>query len=217
LHSSTKHQDFVLEMRSVLVYSSSTAYSMKQPRIFPILLAAGKPSHPNVQNATNNLSGRTPLQIAVENCADLERPIVVLGFESEQLRPKVPANARIVINRKWRAGQLSSLLAGLRKVPSDSAFLLYPTDLVFLTRPVIRKLAAAFLRRTKYQKIVMPQYRERDGHPVIFAPEIREELAHAHTARDVVYRDSRRIKRVRLSISAIWKDLGAPPTARGRK
>jgi CTP:molybdopterin cytidylyltransferase MocA len=189
---------------------------MKPPRIFPILLAAGKPSRPNVQNAPNNLSGRTPLQIAVENCADLERPIVVLGFESEQLRPTVPANARIVINRNWRAGQLSSLLAGLRKVPPDSPFLLYPTDLVFLTRPVIRRLTAAFRRCTKHQKIVMPVYRARDGHPVIFAAEVRRELAHAHTARDVVYRDPRRIKRVRVSTSAIWKDLGAPPTVGGR-
>ena len=189
---------------------------MKQPRIFPILLAAGKPSRPGVQNAPINLSGRTRLQIAVENCADLERPIVVLGFESEQLRPTVPANARIVINRKWRAGQLSSLLAGLRKVPPDSAFLLYPTDLVFLTHPVIRKLAAAFLRRAKHQKIIMPVYRARDGHPVIFAPEMQGELAHAQTARDVVYRDPRRIKRVRVSTSAIWKDLGAPPTVGGR-
>lgn len=183
---------------------------MKQTRIFPVLLAAGKPSHPNVHNAPVNLSGRTPLQIAVENCADLERPIAVLGFESEQLRATVPASARIVINRNWLAGQLSSLLAGLRKVPPDSAFLLYPTDLVFLTRPVIRKLAAAFLRRTKHQKIVMPVYHGRDGHPVIFAAELRGELAHSQTARDVVYRDPRRIKRVRVSTSAIWRDLGEP-------
>lgn len=189
---------------------------MKPPRIFPILLAAGKPSRPNIQNALINLSGRTPLQIAVENCADLERPIVVLGFESKQLLPTVPASARIVVNRNWRAGQLSSLLAGLRKVPPDSAFVLYPTDLVFLTRPVIHKLAAAFLRRTKHQKIVMPQYRARDGHPVVFAAEVRRELAHSQTARDVVYRDPRRIKRVRLSTSAIWRDLGAPPPAGGR-
>lgn len=189
---------------------------MKQPRIFPILLAAGKPSRPNVQNALINLSGRTPLQIAVENCADLERPIVVLGFESQQLRPTVSANARIVINRNWRAGQLSSLLAGLRKVPPDSAFLLYPTDLVFLTRPVIRKLAGAFLRRTKHQKIVMPVYRGRDGHPVVFATEVRRELAHSQTARDVVYRDPRRIKRVRVSTSAIWRGLGTPLTVSGK-
>jgi molybdenum cofactor cytidylyltransferase len=189
---------------------------MKPPRIFPILLAAGRPSRPNVQNALINLSGRTPLQIAVENCADLERPIVVLGFASEQLRPTVPANARIVINHNWRAGQLSSLLAGLRKVPPDSAFLLYPTDLMFLTRPAIRRLAAAFLRRTKHQKIVMPVYRGRDGHPVVFAVELRGELAHSQTARDVVYRDPRRIKRVRVSTSAIWRDLGAPPAVGGR-
>ena len=189
---------------------------MKPPRIFPILLAAGKPSRSNVQNAPINFTGKTPLQMAVENCADLERPIVVLGFESEQLRLTIPANARIVINHNWRAGQLSSLLAGLRKIPPDSAFLLYPTDLVFLRRPVIRKLAAAFLRRTKHQKIVMPVYRGRDGHPVVFAAELRGELARSQTARDVVYRDPHRIKRVRVSTSAIWKDLGAPPAVDDR-
>lgn len=141
---------------------------------------------------------------------------MVLGFKSVQLRPTVPANARIVINRNWRVGQLSSLLSGLRKVPPDSAFLLYPTDLVFLTRPMIHKLAAAFLRRTKHQKIVMPVYRARDGHPVIFAAELRGELAHSQTARDVVYRDPRRIKRVRVLTPAIWRDLGASPTVGGR-
>ncbi|HEV2615659.1 MAG TPA: NTP transferase domain-containing protein [Candidatus Acidoferrales bacterium] len=181
---------------------------MKHPRIFPILLAAGKPSRPHEQNASINLAGRTALQMAVENCTHLERPIVILGFHSEPLRATVPANAHIVVNHRWRAGQLSSLLVGLRKVPLDSAFLLYPTDLVFLTRPVIRTLVAGFRRRTKTQKIVMPVYRGRDGHPVIFAAELRAELTHAQTARDVVYADPRRIKRVLVSTSAIWKDLG---------
>ncbi|MGH7838480.1 MAG: NTP transferase domain-containing protein, partial [Candidatus Binataceae bacterium] len=99
---------------------------MKQPRIFPILLAAGKPPHPKLENASTEFAGRTTLQIAVENCVGLERPIVVLGFESEQLRPTVPRTARIIINRNWPAGQLSSFLVGLRKVPPNSALLLYP-------------------------------------------------------------------------------------------
>ncbi|MGH9865599.1 MAG: NTP transferase domain-containing protein, partial [Candidatus Acidiferrales bacterium] len=103
---------------------------MKQMRIFPVLLAAGKTPRPKLQNASTEFAGRIALQIAVENCADLERPIVVLGFESKQLRPTIPRTARIVINRNWPAGQLSSLLVGLRKVPPNSAFLLYPTDLV---------------------------------------------------------------------------------------
>ncbi|MGH9709468.1 MAG: nucleotidyltransferase family protein [Candidatus Acidiferrales bacterium] len=186
---------------------------MKQPRIFPILLAAGKTPCLKPQNVSTEFAGRTALQIAVENCADLERPIVVLGFESEQLRPTVPRTARIIINRNWPAGQLSSLLVGLRKVPPNSAFLLYPTDLVFLTRPLIRALAAAFRRRAKHQKIVMPVCRGRDGHPVVFAAEVRAELLYAQTARDVVYLDPRRIKRVRVSTSAIWKDFGAPSGA----
>ena len=187
---------------------------MKQSGIFPILLAAGRPLRAKARNAMAHRGGRTALQIAIENCAGLERPIVVLGFQSQQLLPSVPKSARVVINRNWRAGQIVSLRAGLRKIPADASFLLYPVDLVFLKASVIHRLAVAFRRRTARHQIVMPVYRRRDGHPVIFAAELRQELRRAKTARDVVYRDDARIKRVPVSTSAIWKDFGNSSTAK---
>ena len=180
---------------------------MDETKIFPVLLAAGKSPHLPFPKALADFAGRTPVEIAMKNCSGLERPIVVLGYQADRLRRAMPHQARITVNRKWRAGQLSSLLAGLRNVPRDAAFLIYPVDLVFLTPGIIRRLAAAFHKRTARQAIVMPVCAGRDGHPVILAPQLRSELQNAKTARDVVNRDPSRIKRVPVKTSAIWKDF----------
>ncbi|HVB07776.1 MAG TPA: nucleotidyltransferase family protein [Candidatus Acidoferrales bacterium] len=183
---------------------------MNKSKIFPILLAAGKPPRLPFPKALAEFAGSTAIEIAVKNCQGLERPIVVLGYRAGRLRRAIRCPARFTVNRKWRTGQLSSLLAGLRKVPRDGALLIYPVDLVFLTPGTIRGLVAAFRRRTARQAIVMPVCRRRDGHPVILAPELRRELRSAKTAREVVNRDARRIKRVRVQTFAIWKDFDTP-------
>lgn len=180
---------------------------MNESKIFPILLAAGKSPHLPFRKALADFAGCTAVEIAVKNCHGLERPIVVLGYQADRVRSVVTRRARVTVNRKWRTGQLSSLLAGLRKVPHDGAFLIYPVDLVFLTPQMIRRLAAAFHRRTARQAIAMPVCAGRDGHPVILAPELRAELRSAKTAREVVNRDPSRIKRVRMKTFAIWKDF----------
>ena len=180
---------------------------MNESKIFPILLAAGKSPHLPFPKALADFAGSTAIEIAARNCRGLERPIVVLGYQADRLRRALPHQARVTVNRKWRAGQLSSLLAGLRKVPQDGAFLIYPVDLVFLTPKIIRRLAAAFHKRIARQSIVMPVCGGRDGHPVILAPELRPELRSAKTAREVVNRDPGRIKRVRMKTFAIWKDF----------
>jgi len=183
---------------------------MNESKIFPILLAAGKSPQLPSPKTLAEFAGGTAIEIAVKNCHGLERPIVVLGYQSDRIRSVVTRQACFTVNRKWRTGQLSSLLAGLRKVPKDGAFLIYPVDLVFLTPGIIRRLVAAFRRRTARKSIVMPVCRARDGHPVILAPELRRELRSAKTARDVVNRDPGRIKRVPVRTSAIWKDFDTP-------
>ncbi len=52
------------------------------------------------------------MQIAVENCLVLGRPLAVLGSQAKRILPKVPKNSQVVINRRWREGQLSSLIYG---------------------------------------------------------------------------------------------------------
>jgi FO synthase len=183
--------------------------------IVPIILAAG-PSDLGVPKALARFGRRTALEIAVENCAALEAPVVVLGSDAERVRAFVPPGTRVVVNANWRAGQMSSLQTALAEIAPGADFMLYPVDYPLLTRTVIEKLAAAFRARSSGQAIALPQCKNRSGHPVIFASELRAEFEQAQTARDIVYRDAARVRLVPVATQAIWRDLDSPAAYRAR-
>lgn len=175
--------------------------------IFPILLAAGKSPRLGFPQALAQFDRRSALAIAVENCSGLPRPIVVLGYQAARIRRAMPPGVCVVVNRHWRSGQLASLLAGLRRVPPGAAFMLHPVDYPLLTPRVIRRLVVAFRDKLKRHAIVVPTFRGRQGHPVIFSPEMRDELANAQTAKEVVGGEKRRVKLVSVGTPAIWQDF----------
>jgi molybdenum cofactor cytidylyltransferase len=183
-------------------------------RIVPIILAAGASRRLGFPKPLARFGDKTALEIAVENCAGLCGPIVVLGWHASRVRRAVPGNARIVVNRGWRSGQLGSFLAGLRRVSRRDAFMLYPVDYPLLTRGVVGRLVRAF--RSTRKQLAVPSHRRRGGHPVIFAPGLREELRAARTARDVVYRDPARIRFVPVRTDAIWRDIDTRAAYRNR-
>jgi CTP:molybdopterin cytidylyltransferase MocA len=183
---------------------------LRKERIVPIILAAGRAEKLGFPQALAKFGRKTAIQIAVENCAGLGRPIVVLGDAPERVRRAAPRQARIVVNRRWRTGQISSLVAGLRLVPRGSAVLIYPVDHPRIGRRLIDRLARAYGARRTEEQIVMPRRGKRAGHPVIFAPELRRELEKAKTAREVSYRDTSRIRFVAVKTKAIWEDFDSP-------
>ena len=183
--------------------------------IVPIVLAAGA-SNLGFPKALARFGGRTALEIAVENCAALEAPVVVLGSDAERVREFVPPGSRVVVNANWRAGQMSSLQAALAEIAPGADFMLYPVDYPLLTRPVIEQLAAAFRARLTGQAIAIPKCKNRGGHPVIFASELRAEFEQSQTAREIVYRDAARVRVVPVATDAIWRDLDSPAAYRAR-
>ena len=190
------------------------AGARKKELIYPIILAAGKAPRLRLPQALAIFGGRTTLELAVENCTGLAAPIVVLGHNAARVRRKVPRDARVMVHRGWRAGQLSSLRAGLRSVPPDAAFLLYPVDYPLLTARVIRRLVAGYRRAGAGQAIVMPVFRGRRGHPVIFSAVVRAELLKARTAREVVDKEPGRVKCIAVDTPAISMDFDSPASYR---
>jgi CTP:molybdopterin cytidylyltransferase MocA len=186
--------------------------AMNNSDVVPVILAAGPGAREVVVPAserTKKAAGRprrNAFEIAVANCRGMARPVVVLGSEALELQHYCPSRALVVVNRGWRRGQLSSLLAGLRQVRRTAHFMLYPVDLVGLRPGDIRRLLVAFERRKAGQEIFMPQFQGRPGHPVIFSAATRAELGRAKTARDVVYADPRRLVLVPLRTNAVWKE-----------
>jgi CTP:molybdopterin cytidylyltransferase MocA len=183
-------------------------------KIVPIILAAGRSKRLPVPKALAEFGGRTALAIAVENCVGLETPIVVLGCHARRVRRAVPEEARAILNRHWRKGQLSSLQSALRRVPAKSAFLIYPVDQPLLRKETVRKLVRAFRARKSSQQIVMPRYKRTDGHPVIISSAMRKEFFQAKTAREVVYRRLERIRIVRVDTASVYEDFNSPESYR---
>lgn len=186
-------------------------------RIFPIILAADPPKVPGFSRPLARFGDRTALQIAIENCCGLEAPVVVLGARVNSSMTDALDGCEVVIHRSNGSGQLTSLLAALRRVPRGAPFMLYPVDYPLLRPAVIRRLVDGFETRLAHHTIVAPRFRGRSGHPVIFAPGMRQELARAQTAREVVYRDPQRVKFVGVRTAAIWQDFDTGASYRRRR
>jgi CTP:molybdopterin cytidylyltransferase MocA len=189
--------------------------------IAAIILAAGPRRTLPFPKALAPFGNSTALERALKTCANapgFAPVVVVLGSDAEEILANwKPARGIIVVqNPDWREGQLSSLLAGLRRVPRRAAFLIYPVDYPLLFPGLLARLRWAYAHRYAGQQLVVPSMGNRDGHPVLVAPEMRWELARARTAREVVHRPDKqgRVLRVRVREGSIFRDFDSPGTYR---
>jgi CTP:molybdopterin cytidylyltransferase MocA len=182
----------------------------KLEKIIPIILAAGSSHALPFPKALAPFGRKNALQIAVENCSFLGRSLVVLGSDAERILPGVPRSAQVVLNRRWRDGQLSSLQAALRKISGAAAFLIYPVDHALIKRRTVEQLVRAFRTRAPSHEIVMPRHKGTYGHPVIVSVAVRSEFFEACTAREVIYRVPERIRVLKVRTSSIFEDFHTP-------
>jgi CTP:molybdopterin cytidylyltransferase MocA len=190
-----------------LVVYPSAALSTKHEEIVPIVLAAGSSKHLDFPKPLARFGDKTALQLAVENCREVGRPIVMLGCDSRRIRRTVPDGVRVICNFHWREGQQSSLRRALDHIPENSAFMIYPVDHPLLRKATVMGLVRAFYRRRKGEKIVMPRHQGRLGHPIIVAAALRSEFFSAETARDIVYRDPERNLVIPVRTNAVYQDF----------
>jgi molybdenum cofactor cytidylyltransferase len=101
---------------------------------------------------------------------------VVLGADAQTIAEGVELPVEeVVINKNWEAGQLSSIQSGLRSLPAGTdGMLLCLIDHPLISRELVGELMERFYLSGK--AIVLPIYKGRRGHPVIFAARLYEEL-----------------------------------------
>ncbi len=116
---------------------------------------------------------------------------VVLGAGADEIRTIAKLDPSIItLNPDWEQGQLSSLCAGLRSLAGieTDGVVLCPVDHPLVTANLVNDLVAAFYESGK--AIVLPTYKGRRGHPVVFASALYGELLDAPVdkgARSVVW------------------------------
>jgi len=143
-----------------------------------IILAAGKSQRMGSPKALLPCPEGTFIEriIAMLKRSRADRITTVLGHEAGRIQAGADLSAiRVVINEQYELGQLSSLQAALRSVPDDTdAILMCLVDQPFVKTETVDSLIAAF-RRTS-APIVLPTYKGKRGHPVLFARPLFEEL-----------------------------------------
>lgn len=101
--------------------------------------------------------------------------IVVLGYQAEQYEPYMQAfEIKTVLNPDYDRGKCSSILMGLPVLsPYTDAILIAAVDQPVRGETVNRMIR--FMEQSD-KGIVIPVYRGKRGHPVLFSATLREEL-----------------------------------------
>jgi len=143
-----------------------------------ILLAAGESRRMGKLKQLLPLGNTTVLGRAIDNltASKIEDIIVVLGYGAEDVEKRIDDRpVRIAINPDYRRGMSSSIKVGVEALHEDAeAVMLALADQPFIDSSTIDHFINESQKGGK--GIIIPTYRGRRGHPVIFSIKYRNEL-----------------------------------------
>ena len=179
--------------------------------ISAIVLAAGKSERMGRPKALLPLRGKTFLENILEAIShtSIEDTIVVVGHHREEIEKSV-ALPSVVFNPDYEQGMITSFQTGIRKLSWDTS-----GAVLFLVDHPLVEIATieAMIMNLAPNRIVLPTFEGRRGHPVLFASEVVEEilaLPSSQGADIVVRKDPARIFEVPVSTSGILVDIDTP-------
>lgn len=193
-----------------------TCFSKK---IAGIVLAAGSGSRMGKTKqllpfGDTTLLGRVIFQALA---SQLESVTVVLGHDAEKIRRHIAgqfdlSRINIIVNKNFRYGQSTSLIAGITHLPSgiDGAMFLLG-DLPLITPEIINHLIAAF--QNSGALIAIPFYEKKRGNPVIISRVLFPQLntLTADTGARVLFEKHKPdILKVPVNDAAIVTDIDTP-------
>lgn len=129
------------------------------------------------------IDGQTFIEriVAALKQGGLERIVVVLGFNTEEMRRQIEQlPVEIVVNPDYKQGQLSSLQTAIRYLESDTncdGMLVHLVDHPYIDPQLVGVMVRQFSESKKL--IVVPRHQGKRGHPVIFARALFAELLSA--------------------------------------
>lgn len=192
------------------------------PRPLPLavaILAAGESRRMGAPKALLPYRGKTfvehLLEVTRHPRAGLLR--VVVGAHADEISAKLASHREaIVVNRDWQQGQLSSIQAAIRSLPSATAgLLLCPVDHPIISAALVNQLIHEF--DSGGRRIVLPVYRGRRGHPLIFHATLYDELLAASPdvgARQVVWAHAAEVSELATEEEGVILNLNDPETLR---
>lgn len=120
----------------------------------------------------------TILEQAIDNLlgSQVDEIVVVVGHRAEEIAKVVaPKPVKLVVNPDYKQGMSTSIIAGLNAVNNQAkAFMIALGDEPLIDSLTVNRLIETFCHHDR--GIVIPTYRGRRGHPVIFSRKYRRKL-----------------------------------------
>jgi molybdenum cofactor cytidylyltransferase len=165
--------------------------------IVGVLLAAGGARRFGSQKLVALLDGVPLVRRAADVLAQATDDVIaVVGSESAQVCAALDGSAaRTVINASWADGMATSLVCGVGAVPADAECILVALGDQPRMDPAVARGVIVRWRETR-RPIVVAQYADGRGHPVLFAREVFGELlalAGDQGAKAVIERSPERV------------------------
>ena len=140
----------------------------------------------------------------------VEHTVVVVGHHREEIERVVHPPVTVVFNPNYEEGMITSLQTGIRALPSEAvAALLFLVDHPLVNPETIELLVS----KAQPNRIVLPVFEGRRGHPVLFGADILQEilaLTSLQGANIVVRKDPSRIIEVPVNFRGILADIDTP-------
>jgi len=179
--------------------------------ISAIVLAAGKSERMGTPKALLPIFGRTFLEniLSTISGTSIQETIVVLGHHRKEIEQTVALESAI-FNPDYEKGMITSLQAGIRSLSWDAG----GAFLFLVDHPLTDRITIeAMIMQLAPNRIVLPTFEGRRGHPVLFSSEVLQEilaLPSSEGANIVVRKHPDRIVEVPVNAPGILVDVDTP-------
>jgi molybdenum cofactor cytidylyltransferase len=180
--------------------------------IWAMILAAGESKRMGKPKLLLPFGEKTIIEIIVATVVSskVEQTLVILGSDREKIEEKIKDYpVKIVYNRDFRGGMLSSVQCGFKSLPEETrAVLVVLGDQPKISATVINKLIDA--HKSSGKGIVLPVFKKERGHPVLIDMKYREEVENLSPEvglRGTVYNHPEDILEVDVETLSIFQDI----------
>ncbi|HDZ25983.1 hypothetical protein LCGC14_0530060 [marine sediment metagenome] len=180
--------------------------------IWAMILAAGESKRMGKPKLLLPFGEKTMIETIVETVVSskVEQTLVILGSDREKTEEKIKNYpVKIVYNRDFRSGMLSSVQCGFKSLSEEiRAVLVVLGDQPKISTTVINKLIDAY--KSSGKGIVLPVYKKERGHPVLIDVKYGEEVENLSPEvglRGTVYNHPEDILEVDVEASSIFQDI----------
>ncbi len=169
-----------------------------------IILAAGFSKRAGTHKMVLEFGGRTIIESSIEAMYDTcSRIIVVGGYKIENIFPICSkySKVKLILNEDFCSGMFSSVKAGLKYIETQR-FFVTPGDY-----PLIK--SSTYQDIEKFEgEIIVPEYKELRGHPVLIKSTFINEILHCTTytsLRDFI--NTKKVTTINVSDPGILMDV----------